>query len=84
MADIVLVEGNNELNIQMTPIPPPVANLYGMVTDIYTGAPLAGVLVTIDGITTMTNASGEYMFAGLIPRSYTITFEKEGYETVFR
>ena len=82
MADTVLVEGNNELNVRMTPILPPVANLYGVVTDAETGSPLSGVKVTIDGLTTYTDASGNYGFTGLTPGSYTITFEKEGYETV--
>ena len=84
MADIVLVEGTNELNVGMTPIPPPVADLYGMVTDAETGLPISGVLVTIGGLTTYTNASGGYGFTGLTPGSYTITFEKDGYETLVR
>lgn len=82
MADITLVEGNNQLNVGMTPIPPPVASLYGIVTDAETGYPIEGVKVTIDGLTTYTNASGAYAFEGLTPGGYTITFEKEGYETV--
>ena len=84
MKDIVLVEGDNVLNVGLTPIPPPVANLYGVVTDAQTGYPLSGVKVTIDGLTTYTDASGNYGFTGLSPGSYTITFEKEGYETVTR
>lgn len=55
-----------------------------MVTDIETGGPIGGVKVTIDGIVTYTNSSGEYTFDGLTPGGYTITFEKEGYETVIR
>lgn len=77
-----LVEGNNELNVQLPPIPPPVANLYGVVTDAETGLPLSGVKVTIDGLITYTDASGNYGFEGLEPGTYTIIFEKEGYETV--
>ncbi|GAI52751.1 unnamed protein product, partial [marine sediment metagenome] len=60
MADITLYEGANELNIGLTPIPPPVANLYGKVTDAETGYPLSGVKVTIDGLVTYTDASGNY------------------------
>ena len=82
MGDIILVEGNNVLNVGLTPIPPPVANLYGVVTDIETGESIGGVKVTIDGLITYTNSSGEYAFDGLTPGAYTITFEKEGYETV--
>lgn len=82
MADVVLYEGTNELNVGMTPIPPPVANLYGVVTDAETGYPLEGVKVTIDGSVTYTDASGAYAFEGLAPGTYTITFEEDGYETV--
>ena len=84
MADIVLYEGSNELNVGLTPIPPPVANLYGTVTDAETGSPIEGVKVTINGLITYTNSSGAYGFEGLTPGSYTITFEKEGYETETR
>ena len=81
---ITLYEGNNELNIAMVPIAPPVASLYGMVTDAETGLALAGVKVTIDGEVTYTDSSGAYAFVGLSPVSYTIEFSKEGYETVVR
>lgn len=84
MADIVLVEGDNPLNVALTPIPTPVANLYGVVTDAETGSPLEGVKVTIDGLATYTNASGQYLIEGLTPGSYSVTFEKDGYETATR
>ncbi|MBA7558670.1 hypothetical protein ES708_00277 [subsurface metagenome] len=64
--------------------PPGLANLYGKVTDAETGYPLEGVRVSINGLTTYTNGSGYYGFEGLTPGSYTITFEKEGYETEVR
>lgn len=82
MPDIVLHEGNNELNVGLVPVPPPVANLYGVVTDADTGAPIGGVKVIIDGLVAYTAANGAYAFEGLTPGNYTITFEKEGYETV--
>ena len=84
MGDIVLVEGSNVLNVGLTPIVPAVANLYGQVTDAETGQPIQGVKVTIDGLVTYTNASGQYGFEGLTPGSHTITFEKDGYETLVR
>ncbi|MBA7558439.1 hypothetical protein ES708_00042 [subsurface metagenome] len=81
--DVTLVEGNNEVNVSLTPIAPVLANLYGTVTDAETGLPLVSVKVTIDSLTAYTNASGNYSFEGLTPGvAYTITFEKEGYETV--
>ena len=82
MADITLYEGNNELNVSLTPIPPPVANLYGKVTDASTGYALQGVKVKIAGLTAYTNANGNYGFTGLTPGSYIITFEKSGYEII--
>lgn len=78
---MILVEGNNELNVGLTPIPPPVANLYGVVTDAETGSPISGVKVTLDGVITHTDASGNYGFEGLEVGSYAIKFEKEGYQT---
>ncbi|MBA7579690.1 hypothetical protein ES708_21566 [subsurface metagenome] len=60
------------------------ANLSGIVTDSDTGYALAGVKVTIDGKVDYTDASGAYAFAGLTPGSYTVTFEKAGYETITR
>ena len=84
MADITLYEGTNELNVGLTPIAPPVANLYGVVTDAQTGYRLSGVKVIIDGLTTYTNANGEYALEGLAPGSYTIEFSKAGYHTLTR
>jgi len=83
MADIVLEEGTNVLNVGLVPIPA-VANLYGVVTDAETGYAVQGVKVTIDGLITYTDSLGRYAFDGLTPGSYTITFEKEGYETLVR
>ncbi|MBA7700348.1 hypothetical protein ES703_109059 [subsurface metagenome] len=82
MSDVVLYEGDNVLDIQLTPLPPPVANLYGVVTDIETGYPISGAKVTIDGLVTYTDAGGNYGFTGLTPGSYQGKVEKEGYETV--
>lgn len=84
MEDITLVEGDNVLDVPLPPIPPPTANLHGVVYDAETGYPIEGVKVTIDGLVTYTNASGAYAFEGLTPGTYTITFEKDGYETEVR
>ena len=79
-----LVEGNNVLDVQLIPIAPPVANLYGVVSDAETGYPLSGVKVSIDGLTTYTDVNGNYGFTGLTPGAYTIQFSKDGYETIVR
>ena len=46
MGDIILVEGDNQLNIQMVPIVG-VARLYGIITDDTTGIPVVGANITI-------------------------------------
>lgn len=81
--DIVLVAGDNVVDIQMTP-GVALARLFGTVTDAQTGNAIAGVKVTIDGLVAYTDSLGQYLFEGLTPGGYTITFEKEGYETVIR
>ena len=83
MADIVLAEGNNMLNVGLVPVPA-VANLYGVVTDAETGFVLSGVKVTIDGLVTYTDLNGTYAFEALTPGSYSVEFSKDGYETLVR
>ncbi|GAI88780.1 unnamed protein product, partial [marine sediment metagenome] len=61
---------------------PGLANLYGKVTDADTGAGISGVLVTVDGLQTYTDAAGDYSFADLNTGSYGIRAEKEGYQMV--
>ena len=71
-----LIEGNNTLNVSR------VATLEGIVSDSV--GPLQGVLVTIGGITDVTDSTGYYGFNGLTPGNYAITFSKSGYTTVTR
>jgi len=61
------------------PPPPGKANLSGRVTDSTTGAGLAGVQVSLDGLSTVTDTSGHYLFTDLEPGAYTIVFSKGGY-----
>lgn len=89
--DITLVEGNNEVNVAMTPIAPPVARLFGVVTDAETGLPLVGVSVDLFSpdeteliVHTTTNSSGYYLMDNIYPSSYVVYFRKDGYETVTR
>ena len=79
---ITLVEGTNTLNTPMTPIAPPLASLYGIVTDGSTGQPLSGVLVELGGAPTQTDSSGGYAFPNIQPGDYVITFSKDGYQTI--
>jgi len=84
MGDIILLEGDNILNVALTPIPLPMANLLGVVTDAKIGNPLSGVKITINGLITHTDTDGVYAFVDLVPGSYVVTFEKEGYGTEVR
>ncbi|MBA7478568.1 hypothetical protein ES707_13995 [subsurface metagenome] len=81
MGDIVLVEGNNELNVQLAPLAPVLANLYGTVTDADTGQGIAGVRVTTTGAITESDSNGDYTILDLTPGSYTVQFAKDGFET---
>lgn len=79
---VVLVEGNNELNVKLKWMPPP-PGLYGSATT--DSAALDGVKVTLDSFVAYTALPfGEYAFVGVAPGSYVITFEKENYETIVR
>jgi hypothetical protein len=57
----------------------------GIVTDAKTGAPLAGVHLQISSpsqiVTTTTDAHGHYVALSLQPDDYTLTAEKDGYDT---
>ena len=81
---ITLHEGLNELNVEIVPVTLPTATLYGVVIDADTGLPLQGVRVTIegDGVFTTTNQNGQYSLSGIIPGSYVIGFNKDGYHTL--
>ena len=59
--------------------------LTGVVADVTTGAPIAGARVTATSpsqvATTTTNSIGRYSFVSLAPDDYTLTAERNGYET---
>jgi len=87
MGDIVLVEGNNELNVEMWPsgVPQPGKGIiWGFVTDSLTGAAVPDVKITLDGLVRYTGTEGQYEFRDLAIRQYQIQFSKAGYETVTR
>ena len=82
MADIVLREGMNELNVSLTPIyvPPVVAHMSWSVSDASTGYPIEGVKATFGGVVKYTDAEGLCAFLDIVRGTYTLSFEKEGYE----
>lgn len=61
---------------------PPLANLYGKVTDAVIGEAIAGVLVTLNDIETYTDTEGNYAFSDLELGEYTLEFSKAGYQTL--
>ncbi|MBA7634332.1 hypothetical protein ES703_41916 [subsurface metagenome] len=69
------------LLLRKPPAPPPgLATVYGLVIDTETGEPLADVLVSLNDQVTSTDADGYYELVGIEPGTYSITFQKEGYE----
>jgi len=57
--------------------------LYGVVSDVKTGDPLANVTVTLSpgGTTKLTGSNGQFEYTSLTPQQYTITVQKSGYQT---
>jgi len=76
--DIVLIEGQNELNVQLTAVF--MANLSGIVTDSLDGSKIAGAQVTLGSLATYTDNNGLYSFYGLAPGSYNGMVEAGHYE----
>jgi len=62
------------------PPEPGKANLYGRVSDSSTGAPIASANVTLNGLSTATDAQGDYVFLDRVLATYAIGFSKDGYE----
>ena len=60
--------------------------LEGRVSDVDTGEPLAGVNIAIQGsgLTTVTNADGEYIITNLPPGSYDVSASLVGYVDAVR
>jgi len=86
MGDIVLVEGTNELNVEMWPTGVPVPGkglIWGFVTDS-AGRAIPEVKITCDGIVRYTGSEGQYEIRDLDYRQYKLEFSKEAYQTVTR
>lgn len=62
------------------------AILYGLVTDIDTGYPIAGIVISCDSYTDTTGTDGLYRIEDIPPGTYTVTFSDplERYETEVR
>lgn len=69
----------------VTEVKPPLekAGLFGTVLDATTiNTPIPNMLVSLDNLQTLTDASGYYQFTEVEPGEYIAVFEKEGYELV--
>jgi protocatechuate 3,4-dioxygenase beta subunit len=72
-----------ELNVGLQPIPVEPASLVGQVVDAETSDPIAGVLVEILGLTSVsTGIDGTYSIIDITPGSYTVRFSHPDYQTV--
>ena len=59
------------------------ASVYGVVSDTKTGEliPNATVVLSPGGETKITGSDGQFLFNDVDPQQYTITVQKEGYQT---
>ena len=65
--------------------PPGLANIYGVVTNVDTGEPIAGAdVIVASPMIVSTDADGYYEVLGLETGTYHIRIEKEGYEMTSR
>ena len=60
--------------------PPGMGKLSGRVTDSVTGVGLAGVTVSMGGISVTTSSQGQFEILNIDPGEYLVTFSKSGYE----
>ena len=59
---------------------PTTGTIFGTVTDSVTSNPIGGAIVKVNGISTTTNANGQYTINGLIPNNYSLEGTANGYE----
>ncbi len=57
------------------------ANISGTVVNAITGTPIPSASISIDGLSTKTDASGKYRFENLLARTYSIVASAQNYET---
>ena len=67
---------------ESTPTPPSGSgSLIGLITDAASGERLAGVTISVDGQTTITNPVGVYRFDNVTPGLQTVVARSAGYQT---
>lgn len=68
--------------IQNFPLPPASGAITGVVTDVSTGAGIAGATVSYSGGSATTDAGGAYALANVVEGTYTLTASAQGYGSV--
>jgi protocatechuate 3,4-dioxygenase beta subunit len=80
---IILAPGEQrQLNVGLEPIIVPNASLFGYVTDADDGSPIAGALIELLGpynYSAVTNSSGYYAIANIVPGTYNGQVTANGY-----
>lgn len=56
-------------------------NLEGRVTDVTSGDPISGALVSFKGSSKLTGSDGSYAFSEIYSDSYTVSVTRDGYES---
>lgn len=79
---VTLRNGKNEVDVALVRLSK--ARLEGAVTDRTTGAPVAGVRVSVGGVTSETDVQGRFAFADIEPGEYTLRAEYAGYQAWYR
>ena len=77
VSDVTVTAGvTATVNFALEPLP---GAIDGTVTDALTGSPIAGVYITADTYSAITDAYGYYMIADVQPGDYTVTASVDGY-----
>lgn len=74
------VSGGGLFTLDLELIPVLLATIQGFVSDIDTGNPIAGALVSCNGFQDITEVDGIYQFAGIEAKQYALTVTTLGYE----
>jgi Tol biopolymer transport system component len=77
---VSLHKGDNDLQLlALTKLPDKVYSVKGFVKDVISGLPVVNVQVALGSKTAVTDPSGAYAFANVIPADLTLSYSKSGY-----
>lgn len=78
--EIILLPGENVIEIYLSQVAPYTASVSGFITDI-NNQPVAGAMVTVAGYDRYTDANGFFQFTSMPVASVSWRISKDGYET---